>query len=106
MNLLPALPPLLLATLGLSLSALASAAAAPAPGAPLFGFTKEFFSRHCVECHDTDTQKGKVRLDNLAPNFTSPASAEIWGKCFPNSRNARCRRRKRRNPPMPNAKQC
>ncbi|GDY23101.1 hypothetical protein LBMAG56_44480 [Verrucomicrobiota bacterium] len=82
MNLLPALPPLLLATLGLSLSALASAAAAPAPGAPLFGFTKEFFSRHCVECHDTDTQKGKVRLDNLAPNFTSPASAEIWGKVF------------------------
>lgn len=82
MNLLRSLAHGWFATAVLFPSASALAAAASAPGAPLFAFTKDFLSRHCLECHDADTQKGKVRLDNLAPNFTSPASAETWGKVF------------------------
>ena len=86
MNLLRSLAHWLLSATVLCPSALvaapATAAAAPAPAAPLFAFTKDFLSRHCVECHDADTQKGKVRLDNLAPDFGSPASVETWGKVF------------------------
>ncbi len=44
--------------------------------------TKTFILKHCVECHDADTQKGKLRLDTLAADFTSPANAETWGKVF------------------------
>ncbi|MEQ2009715.1 MAG: DUF1592 domain-containing protein [Limisphaerales bacterium] len=44
--------------------------------------TKAFLQKHCFECHDADTQKGKLRLDTLAPDFTSPATTETWGKVF------------------------
>jgi mono/diheme cytochrome c family protein len=53
----------------------ASAATLPAP-------TKAFLQKHCCECHDADTQKGKVRLDNLAPDFAVPVHAETWGRVF------------------------
>jgi hypothetical protein len=44
--------------------------------------TKTFLHKHCFECHDADTQKGKLRLDTLAADFTSAANAETWGKVF------------------------
>jgi mono/diheme cytochrome c family protein len=53
----------------------ASAATLPAP-------TKAFLQNHCFECHDADAQKGKVRLDNLAPDFAVPVHAETWGRVF------------------------
>lgn len=56
---------------------LLASAAVPLPAA-----TKTFLQRHCFECHDADTQKGKVRLDNLATDFASPATAETWGRVF------------------------
>jgi hypothetical protein len=52
-----------------------AAATLPAP-------TKSFLQKHCYECHDADTQKGKLRLDTLAPDFALPATAETWGKVF------------------------
>ncbi|KAF0179812.1 MAG: hypothetical protein FD161_1154 [Limisphaerales bacterium] len=66
------LPAAVLAALPLLASA---AASLPAP-------TKAFLQKHCFECHDADTQKGKLRLDTLAPDFTSPATTETWGKVF------------------------
>ena len=27
---------------------------------------KGFFTKHCLECHDADVQKGGLRLDTLA----------------------------------------
>ncbi len=66
-----------LATLCCSLVATASAAS-PALPAP----TKAFLKMHCFECHDADTQKGKLRLDTLAPDFNSPVTVEEWGKIF------------------------
>lgn len=44
--------------------------------------TKAFLQKHCFECHDADTQKGKLRLDTLVADFASPATAETWGKVF------------------------
>ncbi len=54
-----------------------ASAAAPLPAA-----TKVFLQKHCFECHDADTQKGKLRLDTLVPDFASPATAETWGRVF------------------------
>lgn len=50
--------------------------------APLPAPTKVFLQKHCFECHDADTQKGKLRLDTLVADFVSPATAETWGKVF------------------------
>lgn len=50
--------------------------------APLPAPTKAFLQKHCFECHDADTQKGKVRLDTLVADYASPATAETWGKVF------------------------
>ena len=61
---------------------LAGASVVVAAPATLPAPAKTFLQKHCFECHDADTQKGKVRLDNLAPDFTSPASAEMWGRVF------------------------
>jgi len=44
--------------------------------------TKVFLQKHCFECHDADTQKGKLRLDTLVADFASPPTAETWGKVF------------------------
>lgn len=50
--------------------------------APLPAATKAFLQKHGYECHDADTQKGKLRLDNLVTDFASPATAATWGKVF------------------------
>ena len=61
----------------LALLPLPASAAASLPAA-----TKSFLQQHCFECHDADVQKGKLRLDTLAADFASPATAETWGKVF------------------------
>ena len=44
--------------------------------------TRALLQKHCFECHDADTQKGKLRLDTLAVDFSSPSTAETWGRVF------------------------
>ncbi|MBU01519.1 MAG: hypothetical protein CME14_09750 [Gemmatimonadetes bacterium] len=39
-----------------------------------------FFDAYCLDCHDTDTQKGKVDLEALSFNVTSTQQAELWQK--------------------------
>ncbi len=56
--------------------------ASTASAAPLPSHVKAFLQQHCFECHDADTQKGKLRLDTLPPDFASHATAETWGKVF------------------------
>ena len=65
----------LAASIAVSLLTGVTAAPLPAP-------TKAFLQKHCFECHDADMQKGKLRLDTLAPDFNSTVIAEIWGKVF------------------------
>ena len=37
-----------------------------------------FLSKHCIRCHGEEKQKGKLRLDNLPPDFASSSTAGIW----------------------------
>ncbi len=46
------------------------------------GAVKVLLQKHCFECHDGETQKGKVRLDNLAAEFGTVAGTEVWGRVF------------------------
>ena len=39
-----------------------------------------FFKDYCVECHNADKQKGKLRLDNISFSLDSVESAERWQK--------------------------
>ena len=47
----------------------------------------DFFNAYCLDCHDTDTQKGKVDLEALSFNITSIEQAELWQKVL-NAMNA------------------
>ena len=40
----------------------------------------DFFEAYCLDCHDSDTQKGKVDLEALSFNVTSIEQAELWQK--------------------------
>ena len=39
-----------------------------------------FFRSHCLRCHNSETQKGKFRLDNLSTDFADPQAAEKWSE--------------------------
>ena len=44
-------------------------------------FTKHvapFIKEHCIDCHGPDVQKAKLRLDTLAPDFSTRESASVW----------------------------
>lgn len=43
---------------------------------------KPFLEKHCTECHGTDVQKAKLRLDTLAPDFKTQETAEVWIKAL------------------------
>ncbi len=42
----------------------------------------EFLTRHCFDCHDTDTQKGGLDLTALKPEFDSPETFARWVKVY------------------------
>lgn len=37
-----------------------------------------FINDYCVSCHGPDRQKGDLRLDTLAPDFTKSLTASLW----------------------------
>src|SRR5258705_395713 len=39
---------------------------------------KPFLAAHCVRCHGEEKQKGDLRLDTLARDFSNPAVAGRW----------------------------
>ncbi|MFK7851280.1 MAG: DUF1587 domain-containing protein, partial [Akkermansiaceae bacterium] len=39
-----------------------------------------FIEKNCISCHGPKKQKGKLRLDRLAPDFNDPLVAEKWGE--------------------------
>jgi hypothetical protein len=39
-----------------------------------------FFKNYCMECHDADKQKGKVRLDDISFHISDIPTAERWQK--------------------------
>jgi mono/diheme cytochrome c family protein len=47
---------------------------------PADAAAEAFFSRHCLRCHDADTQEGGFRLDDLARDFGDMTVAERWAE--------------------------
>src|ERR1700758_2705011 len=41
-----------------------------------------FLQKHCVDCHGPETQKAKLRLDTLKPDFDEHDAAELWTHVF------------------------
>jgi mono/diheme cytochrome c family protein len=41
---------------------------------------REFFAAHCTECHDAETKKKGLRLDNLAATFTDRVVRDRWAQ--------------------------
>ena len=48
---------------------------------------REFFKQYCVECHNAEKQKGKLRLDNIPFTIDSIELADRWQKIL-NSLNS------------------
>ena len=42
------------------------------------GEVMTFLKTYCYDCHDSDIQKGGVRLDNLSKNLSDPSSLKKW----------------------------
>ena len=47
-------------------------------GADFSATLKPFLETHCIECHDADTHKGGLRLDNLGFDLQSEPGAGTW----------------------------
>ncbi len=39
---------------------------------------RAFLAMHCIDCHGADVQKGELRLDELALDFTKAETRETW----------------------------
>ncbi|MEO1998885.1 MAG: DUF1587 domain-containing protein, partial [Planctomycetaceae bacterium] len=39
-----------------------------------------FLKKHCFDCHDSETQEGKVNLEDLPFRITTLKQAELWQK--------------------------
>ena len=43
---------------------------------------KPFLEKHCYDCHDADSHKAGLRLDNLPVDFRDEKSAATWAHVF------------------------
>ncbi|MDH4452350.1 MAG: DUF1592 domain-containing protein [Verrucomicrobiota bacterium] len=59
---------------------LTSTALVAAPQATLDAKHRTFFKDNCLSCHNTEKQKGKVRLDDIAFSVDSVEKADLWQK--------------------------
>ena len=66
--------------LSLPIFACLSAPAAEAPHALLDQKHRAFFKDYCVECHNEEKQKGKLRLDDISFVLDSVENADRWQK--------------------------
>ena len=41
---------------------------------------RPFLKTYCISCHGEETQKGKIRLDNLSSNLEDRQEAELWAR--------------------------
>ena len=67
--------------LGLAAILAISSAVVQAEGPPTFGSLAEpFLERYCLDCHDSDTRKGDLALDELTG--VSSGNAELWKRIW------------------------
>jgi len=67
-------------TLGIAAFSLCSLTQAAPPEARLPEKHRAFFKTHCLDCHDSETQEGKVNLESLSFQITTLEQAELWQK--------------------------
>lgn len=41
-----------------------------------------FFAKHCFECHDADSEKGDLNLEELSFDMNDPVAGELWNNIF------------------------
>ncbi|MCX6852165.1 MAG: DUF1592 domain-containing protein [Verrucomicrobia bacterium] len=68
------------ATFALSWLGILHSHAAEAPHAELDSKHRAFFKDYCLNCHNAEKQKGKVRLDDIAFTLDSVERADLWQK--------------------------
>ncbi len=67
-------------TICIAAFSLCSLAQAAGPEARLPDKHRAFFKAHCLDCHDSETRKGKVDLETLSFRITTIEQAELWQK--------------------------
>jgi hypothetical protein len=67
-------------TIGMLTLCLCDFVRAAPPEARLPEKHQAFFKTHCFDCHDSETQEGKVNLEQLPFRITTIEQAEIWQK--------------------------
>ena len=67
-------------TICISAFSFTSFAQAALPEARLPEKHQAFFKAHCLDCHDSETQEGKVDLETLPFRITTIEQAELWQK--------------------------
>jgi hypothetical protein len=73
-------PRLLILFLCLSCARAQAAEAPQRPQARLDEKQREFFKDYCVECHNAEKHKGKLRLDDISFSIESVEAADRWQK--------------------------
>lgn len=76
----PLRPMLLRLLAGVSLFGVSAQGAAVSEPPFVAKTLRPFLESHCTDCHDDTTQKGNMRLDNLAANFAQPDVFNCWLK--------------------------
>jgi len=61
---------------------------------------KPFLAKHCTECHDGETTKGDLRLDDLAPEFGDAKNFAAWEKVFDKVTRGEMPPKKKERPPQ------
>ncbi len=85
------------------LPALALALCSPAlwaEGVALPKSVQASFEEHCLECHDAETKKGGLDLEQLGTQFREPAQFEAWLKVHDRIRAGEMPPKKKARPPQ------
>ena len=81
------------------LGVLASIAATCAPAAPQPAAIEPFFANHCYDCHDGDSEKGDLNLEELKFDLSKPSNFIAWAQVFDRVESGEMPPKKEERPP-------
>ena len=70
------------------------------PAADIPGL-QPFLTKHCFDCHDAESHKGGLRLDNLPVDFRDGKTAAIWAGVYDKVLSGEMPPKKKARPPQP-----
>ncbi len=76
-----------------------------ADSTPDDALVRAFFAKHCYECHGQDAEDGRLRLDQLPPEFSSKQQTERWTMVLDKLQNGAMPPKKRPQPSQAERKQ-